>query len=68
LNASSNGTGVDFDTSGNSGYFSVTVNGGPTIDNTRAYFFLVQNVNGDWPGNTLLAVNNINVEWTMAPE
>ena len=60
-------TGVDFDTSGNSGYFSVTFDASHTINDSQAYFFIVV-MSGGSPGNNRLAVNNILVEWTMAAE
>jgi len=68
LDSNSNGTVFLFDTSGNSGYFSVTQEGGHIIAADRTYFLRVEVLNGNWPGDTTLAINNIHIEWTMAAE
>jgi hypothetical protein len=64
----SNGTGIIFDTSGNSGYFSVTQQGNHTVQADQAYFVRVGVLNGNWPGDNTLAINNIQIEWTMAAQ
>jgi hypothetical protein len=68
LGFGSNGTGIIFDTSGNSGYFSVTQQVDHIVSADQAYFLLVEVLNGNWPGDNTLAVNNIQIEWTLAAE
>jgi len=68
LELSSNGTGFLFNTSGNSGFFSVTQEGGSIVEADQAYFVRVEVLNGNWPGDDRLAINNIHIEWTMAAQ
>jgi hypothetical protein len=65
LNTNSNGTGIAFDTSGNSGYFSVSFDANSQITTDQAYFLRIRVLNGAWPTDGTLRISNISIEWTL---
>lgn len=63
---SSNGVGIDFFTSGSAGFTSFLVDGlNVVVNKTQAYMLRIDAVDGNWPGNPTMSVQNVCIEWTM---